>query len=261
MHHLKTGEGVARYWPSNSLGNEFNMCGKEGARVCVVVGHRAQAPLAEGLGSSVSLLAAEGAAAHLGRRAFAQTGSSGLAPAPAPPPRPSPPPPVFSHFPLPADSSWGQGAMLKQQDRTWAVFEALKTFALVMTNFQRGRPALTMRPASRVEVSTMVPYRTASLEASRKFSRNGKLLQKWPLWVLRSRCKVGLDLEPALVWPCEADIRAAPAWDSIVGLGGEPAFQRCACGGGTARHPNAGWGGGACVEGARGMPPLVFCFQ
>lgn len=46
---------------------------------------------------------------------------------------------IFPFPSLSAESSGGQGAMLKQQDKTWAVFNALRTLALVMTNFQRGK--------------------------------------------------------------------------------------------------------------------------
>lgn len=47
---------IALCFPNNSLGNEFNMCGKEGAYICVVVRHVAWAQLAEGVGSSLSLV-------------------------------------------------------------------------------------------------------------------------------------------------------------------------------------------------------------
>lgn len=106
---------------------------------------------------------------HLGRRpCLAQTGSSSRAPASASPSsllsplsRPPPPPssslspapaPSPSLLPLPssllayifpfpslsAESSWGQGAQLKQ-DKTWGVWKALKTFAFLMMRFQRGK--------------------------------------------------------------------------------------------------------------------------
>lgn len=93
-----------RWWgqqprlPSNSLGNEFNMCGKEGARGCVVVGHGAQAPRTEGVGSSVSLLE-DGAACTSGEEAVHLPRQAAPAAAPASAPLPSLLPPPSSLHP------------------------------------------------------------------------------------------------------------------------------------------------------------------
>lgn len=39
LQHPRAAARIAPCFPNNSLGNEFNMCGKEGAYICVVVRH------------------------------------------------------------------------------------------------------------------------------------------------------------------------------------------------------------------------------
>lgn len=120
------------------------------ARVGVVVGRRAQAPRTEGVGSSLSLLGVEGAAHTSGEEAELRPDRQ-LQPRPClrlplppllpPLPLPRPSSLLAYIFPFPclsAESSWGQGALLKQEE-TWAVLKALKTFALLMMRFQKGQ--------------------------------------------------------------------------------------------------------------------------
>lgn len=128
-----TGRILCKQWwgqrprlPSNSLGNEFNMCGKEGARGCVVVGHGAQAPRTEGVGSSVSLLE-DGAACTSGEEAVHLPRQA--APAAAPASAPSPPSspsllpslstllPIFSSVPL-SRKQLGAGCHVKAHKET-----------------------------------------------------------------------------------------------------------------------------------------------
>lgn len=112
VHHRRTAEGVASCFPNNLLGNEFNMCGKEGAQVCVVVGRRAQAPRTNGRSRLQRVSAGCGASCSTsGEEAMRspRQAAPAAAPASASPRSPSslpplllPPPslPIFSPFPL-----------------------------------------------------------------------------------------------------------------------------------------------------------------